>query len=386
MKKKQALKRVRDRIIVMTKKVFSHPKKSNERHIPIYLNQPIRTLDEDVIGFSTYSDILNAAIEKDAQMIAITSPFGSGKTSITELLKSSRKPRRRKISRERIINIPMWSHLSDQMDKNSLELHKHFVYQFAKQVNKKKGTYVNRRNNPQYGLIKAFSNKNARFVILSLLIVLTWVGSSFLSDNLKIFLSSNESMASVASTIVNINNIQFITIFSGVLKIAAIAVGFFLLATTEIVFSSHRNEGSRKIDEDEIIDIFDQEILYHRFIKRYIVIIEDLDRCKNTKAIIDFLKELRKYTVQKSTIRHCAKLVFIVNIKREAQLYSDDETNNANKDVSFIDLYPKLFDYVLDLQTLSIDDYITVLEGLLQKKRSDLEAVGIINNEYSDKL
>ena len=385
-KKRHAAKCLWNRIINIAKGNSPHPPKTNDRHIPIYLNQPIHTLDEDIIGFSTYSDILNAAIEKDAQMIAITSPYGSGKTSITELLKLSRKQKHNRIAKEQIINIPMWSHLSDQADRNSLELHKHFVYQFAKQINKKKGTYVNRRNNPQYGLIKAFSNKNFRFVILSLLIVLSWVSSSFLSDHLQIFLSSNESMASVASTIVNSSNVQSITIVSGVLKILAIAAGLFLLATTEIVFSSHKNEGSRKIDEDEIIDIFDQEVLYHRIIKRYIVIIEDLDRCKDSKAIIDFLKELRKYTVPKSKISHCARLVFIINIKREAQLYRDDETKDTKSNESIIDLYPKLFDYVLDLQTLSIDDYITVLEGLLQEKRDDLEAVGIINKDYSGKL
>ena len=49
------------------------------------MNTPITSADEDVIGFSTYVENLDAAIAAGGQMIALTSPFGAGKTSIVEL-------------------------------------------------------------------------------------------------------------------------------------------------------------------------------------------------------------------------------------------------------------------------------------------------------------
>lgn len=52
----------------------------------VFMNTPITSADEDVIGFSTYVEKLDAAITAGGQMIALTSPFGAGKTSIVELL------------------------------------------------------------------------------------------------------------------------------------------------------------------------------------------------------------------------------------------------------------------------------------------------------------
>ena len=52
----------------------------------VFMNTPITSADEDVIGFSTYVEKLDAAITAGGQMIALTSPFGAGKTGIVELL------------------------------------------------------------------------------------------------------------------------------------------------------------------------------------------------------------------------------------------------------------------------------------------------------------
>ena len=73
----------------------------------IYLNTPITSCSEDVIGFSTHVEKLATAIEGGAQMIALTSPFGAGKSSIIELLQGKYKEDPNK----QIIKISMWSHL-----------------------------------------------------------------------------------------------------------------------------------------------------------------------------------------------------------------------------------------------------------------------------------
>lgn len=42
----------------------------------IYLNRPIQNEDEDWIGISTYVDKLDAAVDADARIVAVTSDFG----------------------------------------------------------------------------------------------------------------------------------------------------------------------------------------------------------------------------------------------------------------------------------------------------------------------
>ena len=69
----------------------------------VFINTPIHDESEDIIGFQAHVDSLQAAIDANAQMIAITSPFGAGKSSVTELLRSNR-------TNQRVVNVSMWSH------------------------------------------------------------------------------------------------------------------------------------------------------------------------------------------------------------------------------------------------------------------------------------
>ena len=71
----------------------------------LFLNTPVSDAKQDVIGVNKYVDKLNAAIDAGAQMIAITAPFGAGKTSVVELLEKKRKEK----DQEKIIKISMWS-------------------------------------------------------------------------------------------------------------------------------------------------------------------------------------------------------------------------------------------------------------------------------------
>lgn len=74
----------------------------------VLLNSPIRDISEDILGFQTHVDTLQAAINANAQMIAITSPFGTGKSSVTELLGAQK-------GNQKVINVSMWSHLCKKM-------------------------------------------------------------------------------------------------------------------------------------------------------------------------------------------------------------------------------------------------------------------------------
>ena len=81
--------------------------KENSIHVPkslVFLNTPIHDKADDILGFQAYVDTLQAAIDANAQMIAITSPFGAGKSSVTELLRTQS-------ANQRVVNVSMWSHL-----------------------------------------------------------------------------------------------------------------------------------------------------------------------------------------------------------------------------------------------------------------------------------
>ena len=132
----------------------------------LFLSNSIEDTTSDLIGFNTYVNKLDDAIEEGAQMIAVTSPFGSGKTSIIELLKKKRSKR----MREKILSVQMWSQLnkaSEEGDK-TCELHKNFLYQIGSAIDPRKGTYINRRLSNNYGLLKLHINKPLYWVYLIL--------------------------------------------------------------------------------------------------------------------------------------------------------------------------------------------------------------------------
>ena len=81
--------------------------KKDNIHVPkslVFLNTPIHDEADDILGFQAHVNTLQAAIDANAQMIAITSPFGAGKSSVTELLRAQS-------ANQRVVNVSMWSHL-----------------------------------------------------------------------------------------------------------------------------------------------------------------------------------------------------------------------------------------------------------------------------------
>ena len=52
----------------------------------VFVNNPISKSEEDVIGFDSQVETLMCAIENNANMIGIIADYGTGKSSMTELL------------------------------------------------------------------------------------------------------------------------------------------------------------------------------------------------------------------------------------------------------------------------------------------------------------
>lgn len=330
----------------------------------LFLNLPIDSSSKDVIGFSAYAESLSEAIDNNAQTIAVTSSFGMGKTSIVELLKEIRIERKD----EQILKVPMWSQLSDDDESEAtLNLHRNFVYQIASQMNRRRGTYVSRRLSPNYRLLKVHTNKPLYWVLIVLAIIgvlFAWAANSFGDWVIQV-------LPALEGRLINISiaSIMLSVIF-----------GIIAIVGSEIIISRARGENERRIEMDEIIEIYYSEILryrvrllpiwaaklLHRF-KHYIIVIEDLDRSNNNEAIKDFLKEMRKYyipTSSDSSYKFLNKITFIINIKSESEIEADC-------------LYEKVFDYILNIQPINIDDYSIILEGLLQEKKDEISTLGL---------
>lgn len=350
----------------------------------IFLSNSIDNKDEDIIGFETYVEKLDSAIEKEAQMIAITSPFGSGKTSIIELLKEKRKSKKR----EKILKISMWSELNHLESNNKYcELHKNFLYQIGSAISSSKGTYINRRLSNNYGLLKLHVNKT-RYWLFLLCSICCFVCGWFMKQYKDVV---------IKLTPLTDQKIGYISPF---LILLALILFLIIISRTEVIFSSKKSEKNRVIEADEIIDLYRNEILTNKcrfkiwlykllkkiplikaipFLtpKKFIVIIEDLDRTDNGEAVIHFLKELRKYYIHSAqkTSTLWNKVVFVVNIKPEATVMQEIANQNPVPGTGAIteELYSKLFDFILELQTINFVDFETVLNGLLKDKQLYLE-------------
>lgn len=352
----------------------------------VFMNTPITSADEDVIGFSTYVEKLDAAITAGGQMIALTSPFGAGKTSIVELLQEKYRENQHK----RVIKISMWSNLfptggNGKADReegqkthihsgDTTELHKGLVYQLISQINWRKGNYVSRRLSQNFGLLKVQTDKLPYWISILMALVLFSLGYIF-PKKLEVSIPFFGEAAAIIEWCM--------------LLIAAILVAI-VITRAEIVFSSNKSEGDRKIDANEIMQFYRSDVLRYKsgkavlqkvpILKRrsrhYIVVIEDLDRTDDNDAVVNFLKELRKYYVPDSVAgqqcRYRNKVTFLINVKPETLLCSKE---NAGEEYGH--LYEKLFDYVLNLQTINIDDYKTILNELLKQKEADIKKVGI---------
>ena len=62
-----------------------------QRKRVLYMNKPIFEENADEIGMNVYVDYLESAIENGSDMISVISRFGTGKSSLIELLKEKYK-------------------------------------------------------------------------------------------------------------------------------------------------------------------------------------------------------------------------------------------------------------------------------------------------------
>lgn len=132
-----------------------------QRRIP-YINKPITDADADEIGMDVYVDYLESAIEQGASMISVVSRFGTGKSSLIELLKKKYNGYEKKgsIRAKRVYcQVNLWSHLgkrvrSEKENAGTLELHRTFLYQMISALHPGKSSYFSKRTSRNFGMLR----------------------------------------------------------------------------------------------------------------------------------------------------------------------------------------------------------------------------------------
>ena len=345
-----------------------------KRGIP-YTNKPITEESVDEIGMGVYVEYLESAIENGADMIAVVSDFGTGKSSLIELLKEKYhgwSQRGNGLCERVYCQVNLWSQLANEKEE-TLELHRAFLYQLISTVYPHKSSYFSRRTGRNFGIFKISAESKVWSVFINLaIIVLVAVAMAhyFSASIIDSGLMSGEALGLM---------ILLGYLFCGI-------VVLLLLVKTEIIFSSKSSDGKRQIEENELIDLYREHILSSRHwysplwnflfgTKHIVVVIEDLDRTENGKMVYHFLKEIKKYYVpneqlEKNFNNHIS---FIVNIMPEDMLHK--LCNDPAEDNKYV--YDKIFDYTMNLNRINIDNFDAVLEALIQEKAEELTKLGI---------
>lgn len=199
----------------------------------LYLNTPISESESDWVGVSVYADSLKTAIKNDAKMIAVTSDFGSGKSSLVQLLEKKFSSITEML-KYKFCRVNLWNHLD--AEKDSVELHKTFLFQLTTQINPQKGSYISKKLNKNYGLLKIeLSGKG--FAILGFIAMIFAVCGLILrtfADEVIKWLPYMKDKTDQIST---------------VLFTVTVILGIFILLKDGLIFSSKNSEGNRAIDE-----------------------------------------------------------------------------------------------------------------------------------------
>ncbi len=377
------------------KKIFKLFKHEEKEYEPIvFVNNPISDNKADVIGFNSQVETLNAAIRDGANMIGIIADYGTGKSSMSELLKVSAK----KSHYPEPIKINMWDCLTassarDETSTDISNLTKSFLYQLSNGKNSKFGSYINKILSKNYGNISFAVNKPVLFFVWFILSALSFTIYKMLS------IKGTGIMKYIPEWLAQF--VPFIKLLAPIFILICAIFALFGIKDMCVAFS-HWNMPHKR--EPEINDVFDTynliiKKLKPRWNKKQLIFIDDLDRIDEKEIIIDFLKEL--YRFQDSLCNFRKKFVFVISIKPESELKSSAGVNskvNNEKKAEGIEnkeihnnftkienekIYTKVFDTILSLKPIHFDDYDSILLGLIKADKSKEKALSSLLDDFT---
>lgn len=341
----------------------------------------MKNKDNDQIGVSVYVEKIQQAITADAEIIAIASDFGTGKSSLISLLEKEYGLFAR--LRYKFSTINLWGFV--KQDDDATEIHRNFIYQLVSHLNPKRGSHLSKRMSKNFGVLRlGLGSSLMMFLAFTALALLLWAEAIRRYPN-----NVTEYVQNILPDITQ-SNIVNLSVFC---YLFFVVILFYIITRTDIVFSSPKSDVNREIDENIVMDYYKMQVLNKGILKHYVVVIEDLDRISNPQVIFDFLIELHKYYIPEYDNRFWKwlknKVTFIVCIKPAAQLQNElanwikengkDEKHPVDE-LNMQEVYSKIFDLIIELPRINIDNYDAVLKGLLEEKREYLVKKELLKN------
>lgn len=315
---------------------------------------PVEEYSDDFIGFNEEINMIKEGVESNSKIIGLVSDYGSGKSSIINLLD-------KELSKKDydLIRVNLW----DPDGKNSgLEAHKRMIIQLANNIynNKpKKVSYIIKKINPNYRTINISTKNNISFfcVILSLLLFII----SFCYKNNVVLHYLN--FLSDPKYYDYVKLIKEICNYSGILGFIIL---FITIICSGIVCNYFIKDDVQTINELDLIDVSTEL----KTKKKLVIVIEDLDRIDNKEYIVQFIKELNTY------YKNLKNAKFIIAITPE----EFEKMSNESDDSKY-----KPFNLIINLPKIKNSDYSILLkELLLSKKDLYSKKLGIKNEQDFD--
>lgn len=359
---------------------FRKKNKSSEIIKPlVFVNRPICSPCEDIVGFSSQVNTICEAVKNGSTMIGVVADYGTGKSSITELLTGTikKKPYKYPVP----IKINLWDCLQnkkkqDQTDRTIerevSELTKSFLYQLASGKDKKHqfSSYINKRLSRNYGNI-SFSTGSFKFWWKFMLAAISYTIYAVCSN-------SNVKFGRIIESEFLLDTLRFCHTFNPVFLVISILFLIWGIVNTCIVFSHWKTQTIRETEINDVFEVYAYIIDHIRpkgKNKKQFIIIEDLDRIAEKSIIIGFLKEL--YRFQNSMQNNSDRFAFIISIKPEAILKED----NVELVIDDKNTYSKIFDIIIPLKPIHYDDYDSILLKLISSDSSKKEQFEEITGE-----
>lgn len=307
---------------------------------------PVNDFKDDYVGVEAEVEMLKESVESDSKIIGLISEYGSGKSSIIELLKKS-------LDKDKydIVNINL---LDTNGINNDLEAHKRMLVQLANhkykdKKNKKKLSYITKRLNSNYKSIDitTTSNSSAFWIFLSIFFFVI----KFLYKNDVLSYINFLSYSKCPAIIGIIKELCNLSGFIG------FAILFIVVIKSELICNYLKNGDNQTLNEFDLIEISKQLIDEEKIT---VIIIEDLDRLENTKYMEEFIKEINTYYKSMDNSK------FIIALTPE-EFYemSKGKTLKMNVDNKY-----KPFNVVIELPTIKNSDYVVILNELLLSKKT----------------
>ena len=322
-----------------------------------YQDFPVEDYEHDYIGFEEQVNMLKEGIENNARVIGLISENGSGKSTIIKLLKKelakpkehTKEPKEETEKSDRVTKVELIKvNLLDPDGENTqFEEHKRMLYQIAKKRlknNKLKWAYIQKKLNPNFKSLKIATTKKSSaylFFIAVFFFLLTFLYNNHL---LKYFNFLRDTPWEFL--------VPAIKDFCNISGLLGLLIIFYIILTDELIFNYSKNCEDSKLNENDLKEIFDDLTIEDKTV----IVVEDLDRLKDSSRIKQFLEEIYSY------YGDYQNLTFIVAITKEQFV--------EIADADFIDTKFKPFTSVMNLPTIRNDDFDLITRNLLIEKTS----------------